>query len=1217
MRQKTMDIGGRFGRGRRTRWKRLAAGVLSLVVISWTSLAKGGQPAGIFIEAEDCDGIEQYETWRTNAGAWYAKEHLSHSSARGGALAVANEYSIGAIMRTTLEQPLPPGRYNVWLRVARWFDSDDAVEVEFNGGKQVYAWGPSKDIRGYRWMPGVVETAREGSSLQLKALKAGQQHFGESPRPPCKFLAVDAIYIGPAAEKLGVITTDSRKICEKLILASAIATDKATQTAATVSAPPAGNLVENGSFEVGLGHGWGTSAQFDILRTGMLDSSTSAHGQYSWRSQLSGGKPISVNLLSKPFPAPVEGPYSFSFHAKMASNSPLLALVKRVEKAGDKVVLQNKMQGTNQWTRTTFGGVLTPGAYYLQIECPDLFWLDAVQVEAGATPTAYCACEPVEIGLLCDEPSGRVFFAADPVRMAWRAYAGPEAPRRTMADVSVMDAWGREIAKREIGLSFAADGKADGEIELMANAASNVLGIFRVRLQVRDSKYSEEKVFSVLPKPGAMGIDHTSWLAAMPEYVDYVLAALQRAGFKWCQDIRFAQIGRWHLAQPEPGRIIWHDEKAALPRRYGMEPIVLLHVSCNRILPKGVEPSAGNPLVPKQIAEWREFVRQTVNHYKSQVKYWQFSDDVHHFFSADEHAALLKATYEAAKKADPDCTVIGWRFFRPEVPQYEADMQRTEPYSDIIYAADKRAREKYKKPAHNYRFVSGPTMYEFPFVGDPEGLKAAALQRRETMRRVAEDFCRTMTDVGHTDPLFLYMCRLGNPPATRQITKNAFEYDGALQLSAAYYRILNAFVFQADALGKVNASHVWQAYLFKRPDAAVAICWAEGGQATRVLLPDDVPGMAAYDAMGNPVPLERVNDRLSLSLKETPCFLVASNQPAGALAGVIEKADVRQTLEIYPIIAAGDGRLWLNVTLKNNTRETLPVTVEIAQPDLFPLPNGAESLAKLEAPADRQVLTRFPLRYNLARSAEYKAMDLTVRAGQDTFERGWRLWLINAPPAARLDAAGWPADWSGIQSSRIVSTMASASTRLMSQSRVGAALSAEELTQQMAPIVKGNADISCRFQCQWDNTNLYLAVNTRDDCVESGDQVEIFLDLDLAGDRPDGTLSPDDWRILCRLDGTNTAGSLIQGRAATGADLPVTYRRAAGGYGLEIAVPWALLSVTPQTGAVFGFDLALHDVDNGIRHAQMVWAGAEMPWGNPLGFGYLVLGEPRKRKESP
>jgi hypothetical protein len=56
-------------------------------------------------------------------------------------------------------------------------------------------------------------------------------------------------------------------------------------------------------------------------------------------------------------------------------------------------------------------------------------------------------------------------------------------------------------------------------------------------------------------------------------------------------------------------------------------------------------------------------------------------------------------------------------------------------------------------------------------------------------------------------------------------------------------------------------------------------------------------------------------------------------------------------------------------------------------------------------------------------------------------------------------------------------------------------------------------------------------------------------------------------------------------------------------------LPWASMGIKPNAGTTLGFDMAVTDTDKGSLHAQVVWSGASFNWGNPMGFGTLVLGE--------
>ena len=1148
--------------------------------------------AGILIEAEDFDGVESFETWQTVKGRWYAKEHLSSRSASGGAYAVANEFSIGAAMEKTLDADLPAGRYAIWLRVTRWFDSDDAVEVELNGAKQTYSWMDPK-VRGYRWLRGEVVTAQAGRKLRITALKAGQQSFGETPKPPCKFLVIDAVYIGPADEKLHAVTVDSRRIVEELVAGDA--PEKATPQAENASLPPpVGNLIENGGFEAGVSHGWGSSAKVNVLHGGLIAEDGPAQGRRCLRSTTPDGRESYTQIWSRPYRIAAPGVYTLSAHIQSAPSVTTVLGLVQCARPQDKPALTRAAKGTDRWERLAVTDTLSAGEYYVQVSGGGPFRLDGVQLEAGGKPTEWQPAAPVEIGLISEVP-GQVFFADEPVKarlLAWASVA-----REAVVNCAVYDLTGRLVLRREVRPALMAGETVEQEV----NLAPGLTGIFRAEAEVTGMpRTRDEMVFSVLPKPRTMGIDHHSWLSVMPEHQEYVLSALQRAGFKWSQDIRFAAAGRWCVAEPEPGRIVWQDAGVAMPRKFGMEPIMLLHVNYNQ-LPKWVEPSATNRNVPKDVNLWKSFVSRTVAHYKNEVKYWQFSDDIHHFFSADEHAMLLKATYEAAKEADPGCTVIGWRYYPREVPGWEAAMKKTEPYSDILYAADRHMRETYRKASHNYRFVSGPTLFNFPATGDAEELGRLAQERRETPRRIFGDFAAYAAGVGYVDALFLYKANLGVKPSESSVSKNAHEFSGALQIGVACYRMLDHFTRQADCLGRQNTDPAIQAHLFQRPDAAVALCWAEGGQEATVDLAD-AAGLTVYDAMGNALPCQRAAARLRLTLADMPCVLVLPGRSADALRQIVTTARTRRTVAVDTDLTVRDGRLSYDPVVRNNGAQAVPVRVATAS-DLFPLAVGAAAEVDLgPVQAGETRVARFPLRYGLDRSVEFKPLGLRIQAGERTAEDSRMLWLMNSRPVrGALTARGVPADWSGVLPSRIAVTNASAATRRMLQVRAGAITGAEEMTQGMAPILRGNEDLSVRLYSQYDPQALYLAADVTDDVVETGDQVEFLIAV---GAGAEGLR-----RLVCPAMPAASAARLTVGGQGAPREMPTVVQRTAAGYRVEVAIPWKDLGAPPEAGRVLPFDAVVSDWDGGTAHARMVWAGTGPQPGDPADMGFLVLGK--------
>jgi len=1157
------------------------------------------KPAGFFVEAEDFDGLEEFEIWQTVAGRWYAKEHLyGETSALGGAYAVANEFSMGAVMEKKLDRVLPPGRYRVWLRMIAWMDSDDAIEVELNGAKLVYAWDINTRGRGYRWMPGEITTTQAGNLMRVKALKGNQQNFGETPRPPCKFLAIDTFYIGPADEKVRAVV--SSRSSDDLVFGDVA--DPAAKPAPAAAAvrpetPPAGNLVANGSFEAGIGHGW-TPFGFKagILDAAFLDTEA-VHGHYSLRSRHPVTGAAIPQLMSRLYRIKADSVYTLSAWFRGAKGFSLGLLTE-----DGKPVLSQPARGTGKWERVFVSGRVGPGDYYILISGED-FSVDAVQLEAAETASDFQPAVPVEVGFSQDMV-GRVYFAGEPARARLLCALDRSSRLRSVTvDLTVHDIWDRVVRKDKLTLPVRPGETAERWVDLNPGRT----GMFRAEAVVAGLPQArEETVFSVLPRPRTMGIDHDSWLGVMPEYNEYILASLQRAGYKWVQNIRVGNPTRWPYAEPEKGRIIWYDNLIGQPARYGLEEIFLLHMNYPS-LPAWVKPSVANKLVPEDITLWQDFVRRTVEHYKDRVKYWQFSDDIHHYFSADEHYQCLKATYEAAKQADPGCTFIGWRFYLREVPGWEADLARTEPYSDIIYAADRVMREKYRKPAHSYLFFRGTTMYDYSTLGDPERRQALGELRRQVCLDVVRNFCEHAANVGYVDALFFYQAFLGGTqPWQTGMSKRAFEHDGALHLGAITPRIVEHFLYKADCLGRVNTGPEIRAYLFRKPGAAVAALWSNGGKEVRVGLDKKLKNLQVYDGMGNLLQPPVESGRLVITLLDTPVFLVAEGTPAEELGRLASGASLTLPIPIARRFTVREGRLAMELLVGNNTRQPISARVSLPEPMLFPLAGGAETEVTLAAiPPAGEGKAVFPLKYGLDRNGEFKRLMLDIQAGDYTFRETWLLWLLNSRPAAAgIKLTGDPAAWSGVLPVKLVTTDRSGATRRLTQVRSGAITGEEALTQGMAPILQGKSDLSGRVYSQWDAQNLYFAAEVLDNSVEKGDRVDIYLSN--GGTPPSGPAGRI-FDLSYRVDESGARAILKSGEESR--EVPAAFRKTAGGYFLELSVPWTALGLKPEAGRLLGFDASLTDSDQGVFHAQLVWSGAAYSAGDPAGFGVLAIGK--------
>ncbi|HDQ25557.1 MAG TPA: hypothetical protein ENN43_02290, partial [bacterium] len=152
-------------------------------------------------------------------------------------------------------------------------------------------------------------------------------------------------------------------------------------------------------------------------------------------------------------------------------------------------------------------------------------------------------------------------------------------------------------------------------------------------------------------------------------------------------------------------------------------------------------------------------------------------------------------------------------------------------------------------------------------------------------------------------------------------------------------------------------------------------------------------------------------------------------------------------------------------------------------------------------------------------------------------------------------------------------------------------------------------NVTSKFKVRWDNTNLYVAVDVTDPSPnnDSGtawyddSSVEVYLDMNHNRSVTYGT---DDFQFSMRYN--DQVLREINGKTS-GAAGAVGAR--AGGYVVEMRLPWALLGVMPVQGAVYGLDIGVNiDSNGGAREGVLMWNGTSSNWQNTAAFGDAVLG---------
>jgi hypothetical protein len=169
----------------------------------------------------------------------------------------------------------------------------------------------------------------------------------------------------------------------------------------------------------------------------------------------------------------------------------------------------------------------------------------------------------------------------------------------------------------------------------------------------------------------------------------------------------------------------------------------------------------------------------------------------------------------------------------------------------------------------------------------------------------------------------------------------------------------------------------------------------------------------------------------------------------------------------------------------------------------------------------------------------------------------------------------------------------------------------------------GTSDASAQYSAAWDDTNLYIGVIITDDAhvqvsrgrfMYKGDEIEIQLDTDLAGDFTSSVLSADDYQIGLSPGNFSNLGKeayrwfprSVEGYLTSPA---FSAKKTSTGYNLEARIPWVIFGITPADDARFGFALSISDNDLAGSSVQqsMVSSVSTRKLTDPTTWGTLVL----------
>jgi hypothetical protein len=115
----------------------------------------------------------------------------------------------------------------------------------------------------------------------------------------------------------------------------------------------------------------------------------------------------------------------------------------------------------------------------------------------------------------------------------------------------------------------------------------------------------------------------------------------------------------WSIVEPKPG--VWNWEKTD----WMVDFLTKRHIEVFPILSYTAAWMKDSPQSGPEIAGFANYVFESVSRYKDRVRCWEVWNEpnIETFWKpapdVDVYSRLLEASYKAAKRADPDCTIVG------------------------------------------------------------------------------------------------------------------------------------------------------------------------------------------------------------------------------------------------------------------------------------------------------------------------------------------------------------------------------------------------------------------------------------------------------------------------------------------------------------------------------------------------------------------------------
>ncbi len=663
-------------------------------------------------------------------------------------------------------------------------------------------------------------------------------------------------------------------------------------------------------------------------------------------------------------------------------------------------------------------------------------WLDCLKLlyTTGDAPAEWEPTGFYSLGFVL-EPVAPWGVVTGDAPLLVRAKVAGKIPEETTLTLRVVHTAGKTGVLPEIELE--AGRYWEKKLEITGDAAQPY-GMMRVEGIIRSNTGGEyartETLLARVPEP-VPGPVPDSPFGIHVSLREPDLEAVARLGYKWCRIHDASTITKWGYIEPEPGLWIWHDDQVALAHKHGLHILGMLDSAPPWASGTDQDGYFRVYHPPKNAEDWRNYVRSVVTHYRGKIDHWEVWNepwDMFRFFQGGTpqlYAELLKAAYEEAKAANPDCTILGIDTY-PPLWDVAVLALGAYPYYDILSwhrydpnlpgrPGDSFARvsarlnaeqAKYGPPKPLVFSEGGPdvTLYHGSFFSfaDPEVVgdwsRGADLYPRMFLSAIAAGNQRFFAYSVHSQP------RHG------QSTHMLIEPGYLLRPMHATLAALAHFIEGAQFERRTAPAPDVSALIFRqdnlRPYAngpsTVVVLYADGEHPEP--LPRRIPdSVRCFDRWGNPISAPRdatrgltylVADQNDATLLEViedaaPDTLIVHESPRALLEAMVAAMAARdaRNAPLWPFLSA-QASLLLRGDETQAHMATRPELRRDAAAARFRLPSDAHLVDFSERPAGPFIVGTATV------ATETEAWDAAYAATQDGLGNSWRLlWLAMAP----------------------------------------------------------------------------------------------------------------------------------------------------------------------------------------------------------------------------